>query len=96
MSKKITGIILGIVVLLSMFLRFNRLSETMLWWDGDTAEDMTIAAHIVDFGEKISTGRESVGGGKLIVKSYLIYYLLAGAWLFTDSPISVGALYALS
>lgn len=95
-KKIFTEVFLGIIVLISMFLRFYKLPETMLWWDGDTAEDMTIAAHIVDFGEKISTGRESVGGGKLIVKSYLIYYFLAGAWLFTDSPISVGILYALS
>lgn len=94
--KNWAEIILVLIFLTVVFLRFYRLPETMLWWDGDSAEDMTFAYHMTHFGEKISTARGSVGGGTLLAKSFLIYYLFAGAWLLTNSPIGIGILYALS
>jgi hypothetical protein len=95
-KKNWIGITLVLIVLVAIFLRFYKLSTTMLWWDGDPAEDMTFAYHMTHFGDKISTARGSVGGGTLLAKSFFIYYVFAAAWLLTNSPIGVGILYALS
>lgn len=90
-----TKICFGLILLVTVFLRFYDLPGTMQWWDGDTAEDAVYAYHITKFGEEIVTGRSPVGGKGLIAKSPLIYYFFSIVWLFGDSPIGYGVMYAL-
>ncbi|HBP51355.1 MAG: hypothetical protein US68_C0016G0010 [Candidatus Shapirobacteria bacterium GW2011_GWE1_38_10] len=94
-KKNHISILFGLVVLVAVFLRFYNLPERM-WWEGDSAEDITIAYHISNFGESIRTGRSNVGGGELIKNSYFYFYLLAGIHSLGDSALSVGAFFALN
>lgn len=90
-----TKIAFILILLITIFLRFYDLPKTMQWWDGDAAEDAVYAYHITKFNEEIYTGRSPVGGKGLIAKSPLIYYFFSLAWLFSDSPVGYGVIYAL-
>jgi hypothetical protein len=101
--KKITNyvyknwkwVVLVGLLLITIFSRFYKLPERVLWWDGDAAGDMTMAYHMVHFGEKIWIGKGTMGGKGILVDSYLYYYFLALAWLVGTSPVGVGVIMAV-
>lgn len=95
LKKHWIEIFFGVIVVVSIFLRFYKLSERM-WWDGDMAEDVTIAYHISNFKETIQNGRSNVGGKQLIANSYFYFYLLATVYFLGNSALSVGMFFALN
>lgn len=88
-------LLLGIAFIGGLILRLYRLDQSLWNLQGfDEGRDIVVARHIIEYGESVSRGPLAAGGFGFLKNSPLYYYILAGLWFFTRSPLGVTVFWA--
>jgi len=81
---------LGLILALGLWLRLYQIDQKIWLYSGlDSARDVLVAKHIVNYSETILKGPYVNGGHYWLQNSPVYYYFLAGLWFFTRSIIGI-------
>lgn len=93
---KTSSLWLGLILALGIWLRLDNLDQKIWLYSGlDSARDILVSKHIVEYGETIQKGPYVAGGYNWLQNSPVYYYFLATLWYFSKSIFGITLLWSI-